>query len=149
HLGGDLEFRHALLSHCRLPFPVSFMSSGARGSLAPGTGSPPYHSAADESLYKKAVRGAAIGVVPAARSHDGQPAWTPGNPPTRRVPSRFGSKRPAVEGVAHLSLAMTNPVLALLCDPRLSPHVTSAVPAWLCSIEPPRMVWTNAAGAGL
>src|SRR5437870_5672297 len=44
---------------------------------------------------------------------------------------------------------MTKPVLALLRDPRLSPHVTSPVPAWLCTVEPLRMVWTNAAGAGL
>jgi PAS domain S-box-containing protein len=44
---------------------------------------------------------------------------------------------------------MTNPVLALVRDPRLSPHVTSPVPAWLCSIEPARVVWTNAAGAVL
>jgi PAS domain S-box-containing protein len=27
--------------------------------------------------------------------------------------------------------------------------VTSPVPAWLCAVEPVRMVWTNAAGAGL
>src|SRR5260370_2438980 len=44
---------------------------------------------------------------------------------------------------------MTKPVLALVRDPRLSPHVTSPVPAWLCAVEPVRMVWTNAAGAGL
>ncbi len=42
---------------------------------------------------------------------------------------------------------MTNPVLALVRHPRLSPHVTSPVPAWLCTVEPLRMVWTNAAGA--
>src|SRR5216684_401590 len=44
---------------------------------------------------------------------------------------------------------MTKPVLALVRDPRLSPHVTSPVPAWLCTIEPARMVWMNAAAAGL
>jgi len=44
---------------------------------------------------------------------------------------------------------MTNPVLAIVRDSRLSPHVTSPVPAWLCSVDPPRIVWTNAAGAGL
>jgi PAS domain S-box-containing protein len=40
---------------------------------------------------------------------------------------------------------MTNPVLALVRDPRLSPYVTSPVPAWLCAVEPARIVWTNAA----
>jgi PAS domain S-box-containing protein len=44
---------------------------------------------------------------------------------------------------------MTNPVLALVRDPRLSPHVTSPVPAWLCAVEPPRLLWANAAGAVL
>jgi PAS domain S-box-containing protein len=58
-------------------------------------------------------------------------------------------ERPGEGGVAHPLLAMTNPVLAIVRDPRLSPHVTSPVPAWLCSVDPPRIVWTNAAGAGL
>src|SRR5262249_30787803 len=44
---------------------------------------------------------------------------------------------------------MTNPVLAIIRDSRLSPHVTSPVPAWLCSVGPPRSVSTTAGGAGL
>ena len=44
---------------------------------------------------------------------------------------------------------MMEPVLALVRDPRLSPHVTSPGPAWLCTVEPLRLVWTNGAGADL
>src|SRR6266516_2922543 len=120
---------------------------GARGSLAPSTGQSAYHSAAGESLYKKATRGGGVNVIPASCSRNGDPAWTPGNPRTNKGSFTPETKRPGVAGVAHPLLAMTNPVLALVRHPRLSPHVTSPVPAWLCTVEPLRMVWTNAAGA--
>ena len=49
--------------------------------------------------------------------------------------------------VAH-GLTATTPLLALLRDERLSAHVTSASPAWLCSHEPARVIWANAAAVG-
>ena len=34
-------------------------------------------------------------------------------------------------------------------DPRLAVHATSAIPAWVWSLDGSRILWTNAAGARL
>jgi PAS domain S-box-containing protein len=61
----------------------------------------------------------------------------------------LGTESPGAAGAAHPLLAMTNSVLALVRDLRLSPHVTSPVPAWLCGVAPLRLIWSNPAAAGL
>jgi PAS domain S-box-containing protein len=42
-----------------------------------------------------------------------------------------------------------DPHLAHIREPRLLPHVTAAVPVWLCAENGPRILWANAAGAAL
>src|SRR5262249_40351229 len=73
---GDLEFRHTLLGHRRLPFPASCMS-WPPGDF-PGRLAPVRHriiSAAGESLYKKAAAGGEVTLSRRAAT-TGPPTWT-------------------------------------------------------------------------
>src|SRR6266571_1186550 len=85
------------------------------------------------------------------QSPDAVPAWTRDN--SRTIKDFFTARDDSPDnGPRRASLArMPKPYsqLALLRDPRLAPHVMSPVPAWLWALEPPRILWANAAGAAL